>query len=95
MLTYWISRYCWRYSYFHSMDTKLMTDLTHLINLSTIVSIDPTEEHLEAFLQAYNATQQPTNQAEFVLFEVLGDMTVNEYMAEECVCDHEHDNNQL
>lgn len=67
-----------------------MTDLTHLINLSTLVSDDPTEEHLEAFLQAYNATQPPANQAEFVLFEVLGDMTITEYMEPPCTCEHEH-----
>lgn len=66
-----------------------MTDLTHLINLSTLVTTEPTEEHLEAFLQAYNSTQPPDNQAEFVLFEVLGDMTIQDYMDPICTCSHE------
>jgi hypothetical protein len=65
-----------------------MTDMQPLIILSNQVMAEPTEEHLEAFLQAYNATRHPESQAEFVLYEVLGDMTLDAYIAPEC--DHDH-----
>jgi hypothetical protein len=70
-----------------------MTDLQPLILLSNEVTADPTEEHLEAFLQAYNATQPPDNQAEFIIYEVLGDYTIDVYLDPECTCNHEQSEN--
>jgi hypothetical protein len=61
---------------------SLMTDLQPLIKLSALVAAEPSEEHLEAFLQAYNATQPPQEKMQFIMFEVLGDMTITEYLGE-------------
>lgn len=64
-----------------------MTNLQPLIKLSAIVAAEPTEEHLEAFLQAYNATQPPADKIQFIMWEVLGDMTITEYIDPSCTCD--------
>jgi hypothetical protein len=57
-----------------------MTDLQPLITLSAKVALEPNEANLEAFLQAYNAMQPPEEKVSFILFEVLGDMTIDEYL---------------
>lgn len=70
-----------------------MIDLSPLIDLSAKVAEEPTEEHLEAFLQAYNAFQPPQDKVQFILYEVLGDLTMDEYLALECTCSHEEADN--
>lgn len=69
-----------------------MIDLSPLITLSAQVALEPTEDNLEAFLQAYNAVQPPTEQVQFLMFEILGDMTIDQYLEPEYSCEHEVDN---
>lgn len=68
-----------------------IADLTDLITLSAKVTLDPNEENFEAFLQAYNATQPPEDQTTFIMFDFLGEMTIQDYMAPECKCQHNQD----
>jgi hypothetical protein len=68
-----------------------MTDLQPLINLSAHVALDPSEDNLETFLQAYNNTEPPKEQVEFLLFEALGDITITEYFDPPCQCSHNHE----
>lgn len=67
----------------------MQTDLQPLIKLSAVVEQEPTEEHLEAFLQAYNAFQPPTDQIGFIIYEVLGDYTMDCYIDPPCTCQHD------